>query len=125
MSALAFHDNGYDYSDNLLRDVSFEGHRLVLTDTNRRDSMGKRILGYRLYGPGDDAVPIFEGEDFGCSPMHAADSDETLRSLLGFLTLRPGDTDDEYFEGYTPRQMAWVESYAEELSLWADDEAGQ
>jgi hypothetical protein len=62
---------------------------------------------------------IFEGEDFSCSPMIAIDSDDSLRSLLGFLTLKPGDTDRDYFDDYTPEQLAFAENEAESLSIWA------
>lgn len=55
-------------------------------------------------------VTIFQGADFQPSPMHAADSDAALLALLGFLTLRPGDTDSECFDKYTPAQMAWAQS---------------
>jgi hypothetical protein len=54
-----------------------------------------------------DGWIIFEGEDFAGSPMDADDSDETVAALLTFLTLRRGDTDAEYFESYTPEQLAW------------------
>ncbi len=67
---------------------------------------------------------IFKGDDFGCSPLHAIDSDECLRSLLSFLTLRRGDTDAEYFEDYTPEQMDFRDTHAETLSMYAvKDEA--
>lgn len=59
---------------------------------------------------------LFEGEDLGCSPMHAIDSDESVAALMGFLTLRPGDTDAEYFENYTPEQMEFCQQHAESLS---------
>ena len=59
---------------------------------------------------------LFEGEDFGCSPMHAIDSDETLAGIMGFLTLRPGDTDPEYFEGYTEAQLDYCSQHAEALA---------
>ncbi len=106
----------------LLRSVALDGYRLDLWDTDRSRSDGKSLLGYRLSkGEGDT---VFEGEDFGCSPLHAVDSDETVRALLGFLTLRPGDTDREYFAGYSARQWAFVESDAESLSLYACEELG-
>jgi hypothetical protein len=59
---------------------------------------------------------LFEGEDFACSPCHAIDSDECIASLMGFLTLRPGDTDAEYFESYTPQQIDYCEQHAEALA---------
>lgn len=41
---------------------------------------------------------LFEGADFSPSPMHATDSDACVRGIMGFLTLRPGDTDSDYFQ---------------------------
>jgi hypothetical protein len=89
------------------------GFRLELFDTYRTDRYGKSVLGYEFY---DHGALIFEGEDFHASPLHAIDGDEAVAGLLAFLSLRPGDTDPEWFEGYTPEQLAWVESgRAEEL----------
>lgn len=96
---------------------------LKVWDCNKRDSLGKHVLGYRLtqFGPGVDrqnwqSEILFEGEDFCCSPCHAVDSNETIEQIMGFLTLRPGDTDSEYFDNYTPRQMEFCEQYAEYLA---------
>ena len=110
--------------ENLLRDVRLEAQegsvfRLRLWDTNTRDSMGKWVLGYRFEQtePEAQAMVLFEGEDFGSSPLHAIDADETVRSLLSFLTLRPGDTDAEYFEGYNADQRDFAQTDAEALQL--------
>lgn len=86
------------------------GHILSLYDTGRTSAAWphKTLLGYEFVQP--DGVVLFEGEKFGASPMHAIDADATLLSLLSFLTLRPGDTDSEYFEDYTAEQRAWSES---------------
>ena len=91
---------------------------LTVWDTHKRDGRGQSVLGYRLTIAEDRARPatIFEGEDFAGSPLHCDDSDETIACLMGFLTLRPGDTDDEYFESYTPRQLEYCDQYAEALS---------
>jgi hypothetical protein len=102
--------------NDLLRHVQFDGYTLKLYDTNRTDKMGKSILGYEMYTPKGEL--LFSGDDLHCSPMHAIDSDASLRALLGFLTLRPGDTDSEYFENYTPAQMEFAQGDAEELQLW-------
>ncbi|GIH99179.1 hypothetical protein [Planobispora takensis] len=67
---------------------------------------------------------IFAGKDI-CSGMRAEPTTRELgsaaRTVLSYLTLRPGDTDAEYFDGYTATQMAWAEAYAEELSAFAMD----
>lgn len=88
---------------------------LCLYDVNRRDERGKHVLAYRF---SDHGRVIFSGEDFACSPCHAIDSMDTVYSLLSFLALREGDTDDEYFSNYTPEQFTWRDSgRAEELSM--------
>jgi len=73
-------------------------------------------MAYRLKDGGE---VIFEGNDFGCSPLHAVDSDECVNGILRFLSLRPGDTDPEFFADDTPRQKAWREERAEGLQLEA------
>lgn len=79
------------------------------------------MIGYELrqHTPGAKPVTIFQGEDFSGSPMNADDADETVAALLGFLTLRPGDTDADYFENYTPAQLDFCAQHAEALSLEA------
>lgn len=83
------------------------GAELTLWDTNKTDRMGKCVLGYSLEYCGEF---LFRGEDFSCSPMVAIDSDEAVLAILGFLTLRPGDTDREYFDDYTKSQLEWANS---------------
>ena len=95
--------------------------RLDIWDTGRTRN-GKSLLRYALF---DYQQPIgkgmiFEGEDFCPSPLHAIDSDRTVGALLGFLSLRPGDTDPEYFQDYTADQLEWANSNRpEELSMYA------
>ena len=91
-----------------LRDVRFEtGHALRTWDTGRTGT-DARASGHELRDPAGDV--LFRGADFRPSPMHADDADETLRGLLGFLTLRPGDTDRSNFAEYSERQRAFSES---------------
>lgn len=78
---------------------------------------------YRVYVPyrltmreGRTRTVLFEGTYFGCSPMHAIDSDASVRALMGFLTLRPGDMDAEYFDDYTDTQRDYCAQHAEALS---------
>lgn len=103
---------------DLMRHVELDcGYTLKLYDANRRED-DRYMLAYEMFTPEGDV--LFSGDDFGSSPLHAIDSDDTLRSLLVFLTLQPGDTDPEYFANYTPEQLAFAESrVAEKLSLLA------
>ena len=72
---------------------------------------GRRTLGYAFI-PAGYRQPLFCGCDFGCPKFVAIDSLEAALSLLDFLRLREGDTDSEYFEHYTPKQLAWCNSRA-------------
>lgn len=103
-------------SDDPLRVWESDGFRLTLWDTGTVDHYGKSRLAYRFE---DSGALIFAGEDFCCSPLHAVDSDATVGGLLGFLSLRPGDTDEEYFDAYSPAQLAWADDRAEYLALLA------
>ena len=66
---------------------------------------------------GPKYIVLFTGDDFGHSPMDAIDSDGAIAGLMSFLTLRPGDTDSEYFDAYTPGQLAYCEQHAEALAM--------
>jgi hypothetical protein len=57
-----------------------------------------------------DGKLLFEGKDYRPSPLMEIDSLEAIVTLLSFLTLRPGDTDDEYFSKYNAEQMQWAKS---------------
>lgn len=85
---------------------------LTLWDTYQT-RWGKSILRYELKM---GRAVLFAGSDFGCSPLHAIDSDETVAGVMSFLTLRPGDTDHEYFESYSPEQLAYCSEHAESLA---------
>ena len=95
---------------------------LHLYDTGRVTGGGRTQLGYALL---EGRETIFAGDDFGPSPIHADDSDESVRALLSFLTLRPGDTDADYFADYTERQRQFTEEHAEALSWEATCRFGE
>lgn len=102
---------------------------LVTWDTGRADGRGQTIIGYRLQSRRSRLAPrpvtLFEGEDFAGSPLHADDSDATLAALLSFLTLRPGDTDAEFFANYTAEQLAFCAEHAEALGYEAERRFGR
>lgn len=111
--------------ETILRRVRFAPYRkgmgptfaLTVWLSSRIDRRGDPYLGYRLtMNDNGKRSVLFEGEDFGRSPMHAIDSDVCVAALMGFLTLRPGDTDAEYFDGYTDAQRDFAAAYAEALS---------
>ncbi len=104
-------------TQNMLRHVSLDGYTLQMWDTGKTDSMHKTRIRYEFKTP--EGTVLFAGDDFRCSPLDAIDSDNCVRALLSFLTLRPGDTDHEYFADYTPEQMAYAQGDAERHQLFA------
>lgn len=92
-----------------------KGPRFCLTiyDTYNRDNLNKNVLAYRLTMNGKE---LFAGADFSCAPSHAIDGNGCVESIMGFLTLRPGDTDDEYFDKYTTAQKVYCDRWAETLN---------
>ncbi len=69
--------------------------------------------------------PLFRGDDYSPSPCHAVDSDKSVAGLLWFLTLKPGDTDEDYFAAYTARQLAFCAEHAESLACEAMNRFGE
>ncbi len=59
----------------------------------------KTPIGYRFYH--DDQL-IFEGHDIPVPDGQTLDGDQTVRGVLEYLALRPGDVEADYFRGYTP-----------------------
>lgn len=124
------------HEDNdILRYVHFQPYlkgkgptfSLVTWDCRRYHRNGPQwLIGYRLTMREDGkSTTLFCGEDFGCSQMHAIDSDYCVREIMGFLTLRPGDTDREYFDNYTPEQLAYCDQHAEALECAVNDRFGR
>jgi hypothetical protein len=82
-------------------------------------SEGKHRLAY-VFSDGEhpDGQQLFSGSNFYASPLHAIDSDEALASILSFIALGEGDTDSDYFNDYTDKQLGWRDSpRREELAM--------
>lgn len=104
-------------------------HRIDLTEAGYHD--GRTYWAYTLWEirPDGEIVEVFDADDFGdpmmrvsgCGPEDA----DRVRSLGSFLSLGEGDTDSEYFDSYTPDQLAWRDANAEHfgyaLMQWAMD----
>lgn len=85
------------------------------------------MLAYTLRMKDTDgrSVVLFEGADYGVPGHECIDSDDAMRGLLSFLTLRPGDTDVDYFAAYTAEQLAFCEHHAEALAMASYDRFGE
>jgi hypothetical protein len=64
---------------------------------------------------------IFQGTEFELSPLHKVGSKECTNHLLSFISLKPGDTDEDWFNSYTSEQLEFVTKHGEELSILAHD----
>ena len=107
-----------------------DGFRLELFTTVSTTGDERPAVVYRFWDLSADAGrarPVFEVADWHPSILHAVDGTESVRGLLGFLCLRPGDVEADYFASYTPRQLTWRDARAEDLTWWASqsDEAGE
>jgi hypothetical protein len=103
-------------------DPDGEGFTLKIGLTTKpASSLSRQRWTYIFWDTSWSNDSIFFDDDFETSVMQGED-DEIVRSLLGFLSLQDGDTDSEYFDSYTERQLAWRDERAETLSLYAMDE---
>jgi hypothetical protein len=87
-----------------------DGFKLVLYDTHvptGRGFMADTLLAYRF---SDGGRVIFSGRGFAPPLGVAIDSDECVAACLFAFCLRPGDVEEEFFDGYTARQRAWLET---------------
>lgn len=77
----------------------------------------RAVSAYRLHDRGwrGRGMPVFVGEDFE-SPLDTPWRRKALE-LLGFLTLKEGDVEDEFFDRYTARQLRWRDERAEDLQV--------
>ena len=122
-----------------LRTVRFspyrKGHGPVFTlttydaGTRYEDKLGSRqYIGYRLTisDPGEKPYVLFQGDDIGLPRFgsDAIDSDATIKSVMGWLTLKPGDTDEDYFAKYNNDQLGFAAMHAEALLCEVNDRYG-
>jgi len=68
---------------------------------------------------------LFSGNSFSPSPLHSCDTKEALADIVGWLSLKPGDTDAEYFDDYTEEQLRFAEFCSDDLYLWEEELRGE
>lgn len=114
---------------------------LSLTDTGRVGEYGKHVFHYKLTMTNPEVISedairppqtttLFEGEDFQAHyrpdhPQGLHNLNSLVDDIMCFLTLRPGDTDEEYFKDYNEMQLEYCKQYAEELSCEAQMRFGR
>jgi hypothetical protein len=128
-------------SPDHLRTVRFAPYRkeigrsfvLDTWDANTYDHHGKAGIAYRLVmvTHGKRECLFYGDRSNGALVWHplctgsAIDSDEAIKTIMGFLTLRPGDTDDDYFAGYSQEQLDFATFHAEALSYEVEARFGE
>ncbi len=108
-----------EIDSNVLCTFEWMGSKLTLTDTGKNGPMGHHFVLLRLE---DEGRVIFDGQQMGVPSHQAIDGLDAVMSAFSWLTLKPGDTDDEFFAEYTESQLAWANSArADELACLAFD----
>ncbi len=93
-----------------IRTWKSDGFKLVLFDTHvptGRGYLADTLLAFRFY---DRGRVIFQGRNFAPPLGVSIDSDEAVAACLFPFTLRPGDVEEEFFDGYSIRQRNWLET---------------
>ena len=89
---------------------------------NRRNDGGaftRLDYDYELYA---DGKLICKGDDFSPPGFRDVEYYVSVSDLLGFLTLRPGDTDDEFFARHSPEHLEWLDTIqADDVRIWIYD----
>jgi len=56
----------------------------------------------------------------GVNQWTSIDGTEARELALSAVAMKPGDTDRDYFAGYTPAQLAWAEEHGEHVSAYRE-----
>ena len=120
------------YRFNPYYDSTKPSFSLTTWDTYICGDGGRSVIGYQFTMHTFDllkptkkkkSIVIFEGEDFATHDV--INSDRVAQSILGFLTLRLGDTDKEYFDNYTEIQKDFRDFHAEMMAVFMYDRFGE
>lgn len=55
----------------------------------------------------------------------AIDSDAAKSLVLSLVAMKPGDTDADYFEGYSDAQKRWAQAFGDEITMVRYDRYGE
>ncbi len=99
-----------------------DGFTLVLWDTHAptgRGYLADTLLAFQF---SDGGKVIFQGRNFMPPLGVAIDSDECVAACLISFTLKPGDVEEEFLDGYSARQREWLDTgRADELYVLVRD----
>lgn len=99
--------------------------RVEIWDTFTRDYRGCSNLIARLYMyEGGKRTHVLD-QRFAMGVFQTDDGDAAMQAAITGVAMKPGDTDSEFFEGYTEAQLDVVKEHGESLALVAYDRYGE
>lgn len=63
---------------------------------------------------------IFPLGSLWCATPRSIDGIEAKELVMSTVEMKPGDTDKDYFNSYTPEQLQWALKYGESISMERD-----
>lgn len=78
------------------------------------DSAGRVRLTVEVRHGGKVIFPLGQ---LTCALHGTSDGIEARELAMSLVAMRPGDTDPDYFEGYTEAQIDWVTAHGEALGM--------
>jgi hypothetical protein len=110
-----FQEPAHDWLFTLRFDLSTGPVTITAWDAQHSDpESGHQRIDAELRQKGK--LVFARGATYCAVPRGAKLADSESRELVGSLfAMKPGDTDDEYFDSYTPEQLAWAKANGEEL----------
>lgn len=68
---------------------------------------------------GEDVV--FERGELWCATPHSIDGASARALVLDTISMKPGDTDADFFLDYTEEQLSFVQSFADSIHMEKED----
>jgi len=99
-------------------DPNMPKFRIRTWDTGQWDmfTTGKYRLAYCLVEiKGNSEEIVCCGDDFFVASGKCIDDLETIATIGDFLTIQPGEVEEEFFAYHTDRQMSFLEDHGEAL----------
>lgn len=105
-----------EYQDgDFMRGLILDEYLCELYQPHGFQSGSHYTVGLRLWD-GDEL--IFDSHRVGVPQGVAIDSPGVFEAALSSLSMKPGDTDSDYFSDYTPEQLEWVAKNADDLGTF-------
>lgn len=95
------------------------------TGTDHRGAANVEVVvldeGKQVFGPDTEGMRLTGS----LSPFWSDDGDDAKRYALTFAGMKPGDTEADFFDDYTPAQLLWAKDHGDDLTMIAYDRYGE